>query len=89
EHRLWLELADNDQGRLAKYVESTFRQGKDRFDYDEMLGFYISEDRKPIVRGLIFYRLENRSDAVGGGLLDTYSTRLVGVRDEVAPKNPQ
>ncbi|MEK6904705.1 MAG: hypothetical protein AABW87_03885 [Nanoarchaeota archaeon] len=80
-------MADNDQDRHARYVEKMFRQGKDRFGYDKMLGFYVPNDEKPILGDLFFGRLEGRSDADGGRGLGG-SARLVGVRrDEVAPKS--
>ena len=83
-HKGWLALAGNDQNRLARYVEKTFRLGKDRFRYNEMMDFYVPEDRKPIVRGVILDRLDDGSNADGDGNLDGDDARVVGVRDEVA-----
>jgi len=41
---VWLNFAGNDQTRLDKYVESTFRFGKDKFKYDKMMGIFVPED---------------------------------------------
>ncbi len=74
---LWLDWADGDQARLDKYVENTFRLGRDIHKYDTMMGIFVLEDA--IERALFVRRLGSRSRAYGGYLY-YYDARLVGVR---------
>ncbi|MEK6886559.1 MAG: hypothetical protein AABW88_01885, partial [Nanoarchaeota archaeon] len=91
-HPLWNALAENKR-RLDSYVQNTFKLGKDKFNYAEMMGFYVPNDSKPILRAVVLYRLGNRSLAYGDRSLDNYNARLVGVRSSASAvsastKNP-
>ncbi len=79
QHRLWLELADNNQDRLDSYAEQAFRLGKDKHGYKEMMGFYVPEDENPILRAVFLTGLNSRSSAYGFRNLDGNDARLVGV----------
>lgn len=73
----WLDFAAGNQKRLDKYVENTFRFGKDKFNYDTMMGIFVPEDE--VERAVVLYRLYNRSHA--SGYYHLYNgTRFVGVR---------
>ena len=80
QHKLWLELADNNQERLDSYVEHAFRFGKDEHSYEEMMGFYATRDSQPTLRAVCLGRLGDRSDASGSGSLGGNDARLVGVK---------
>ncbi len=74
--QVWLDFAAGDQKRLDKYVEKTFRFGKDKFNYNTMMGIFVPEEGNE--RAVVLDRLGGRSQAYGG-LLDG-GTRFVGVR---------
>ncbi len=82
ENQLWLDWADGNQARLDRYVENTFRLGKDSYKYDTMMGIFVPEDA--VERALFVYWLGSRSPAFGNYFLN-YGTRLVGVRRGEAP----
>ncbi len=84
-HPLWLALAEGNKERLGQYVQNAFRLGKDVYNYDKMMGFYVPDDNQPILRAVVLSRLSGRSRADGGRNLDLGDARLVGVRS-VAPK---
>lgn len=88
--QVWLDFADGDQKRVEKYVENTFRFGKDRFNYDKMMGIFVPQDKEPIERAVVLGSLYDRSRADGGNHLGSYA-RFVGVRRGApqarAPKN--
>ena len=79
-HCGWLAYADGSIGRLQRFADMVFAEGKRRFDYDKMMGLYILNEEGPVVRPVVLGRLEGRSDADDGGLLDGAVARLVGVR---------
>lgn len=77
--RIWLDFAVGDQTRLDKYVENTFRFGKDKFGYDTMMGIFVPEDKELVERAVVLDRLYNGSRADGNVRLYD-NTRFVGVR---------
>ena len=77
--QVWLDFADGDQNRLDRYVENTFRFGKDRFGYDTMMGIFLPQDGKPVERAVVLGGLNDWSPALGGYHLYLI-TRFVGVR---------
>ena len=78
---VWLDFAVGYQSRLDKYVENTFRFGKDKYKYDKMMGIFVPADDQPIERVVVFSRINSRSQAFGGYHLDNCA-RLVGVRNK-------
>ncbi len=85
---VWLDFADGNQARLDTYVENTFRFGKDKFNYDTMMGIFVPEDKNE--RAVVLVRLNGSSLAYGINHLNN-DTRFVGVRrgESVATKLPQ
>ena len=82
-HPLWKALAGN-QALLDSYVQNAFKLGKDKFNYDEMMGFYVPNDSKPVLRAVVLDGLGNGSYAGGDGNLGDDDARLVGVRSNVS-----
>ena len=82
-HPLWDAIAEN-KGRLDSYVQNTFKLGKDKFNYAEMMGFYVPNDSKPILRAVVLDRLYNWSYAGGSRDLVNGDARLVGVRSSAS-----
>ena len=84
---VWLpHLAEGDEQRMDAYENNAFRLGKRDFNYDKMLGFYVPETEKPVVRALVFDGANVRANANGGrGMVNDFA-RLVGVRGGVAPE---
>ncbi len=78
---VWLDFAAGDQKRLDEYVEKTFRFGKDKFNYNIMMGIFVPEDE--VERAVLLFSLYNRSHAVGYFHLSDF-TRFVGVRREAS-----
>ncbi|MEK6809387.1 MAG: hypothetical protein AABY40_01815 [Nanoarchaeota archaeon] len=74
---VWLDFAAGDQKQLDRYVEKTFRFGKDKFNYDTMMGIFVPEDE--VERAVLLYRLNYSSRAYGSYHLGN-NTRFVGVR---------
>ncbi len=96
-HLGWLDLCGKSQTLLDKTVENTFRLGKDKYDYNTMMGFYVPSDGEPILRAVVLHRLDGGSVAIGDSDLDYVGARLVGGSSSVvvgsgsagtAPKNP-
>ena len=83
-HQGWLSLADGNQERLDAYVGNAFKLGKDKFCYNEMMGFYVSDVSKPVLRAVVLYGLGNWSLAFGCGGLVGGRVRLVGVRSSAS-----
>ncbi len=79
-HPIWQELAGS-QKRLDSYVENAFRLGKDKFNYDKMMGVYAPDDE--VQRAVVLLWLNNRSNANGDRFLGNFNARLVGVRSGV------
>lgn len=73
----WLDFAAGDQNRLDKYVENTFRFGKNKFGYDTMMGIFVPKDE--VERAVVLFGLYGRSRASGNVHLSSL-TRFVGVR---------
>ena len=73
---VWLDFAAGNQKRLDKYVKNTFRFGKDKFNYDTMMGIFVPEDE--VERAVVLGRLGYGSGAVGDRLYG--DARFVGVR---------
>ncbi len=84
--QVWLDFANGDQNLLDKYVENTFRFGKDRVGYDTMMGIFVPKDKEPVERAVVLYRLGGGSQAIGDFHLD-YGSRFVGVRRKVIARN--
>ncbi|MEK6863623.1 MAG: hypothetical protein AABW53_02910 [Nanoarchaeota archaeon] len=82
---VWLAFADGGQERLDTYVERTFRFGKDRFDYNGMMGIFVPSEKQPIERAVALFKLSVRSLAVGYHLFN-YGTRSIVVRGGGAPE---
>lgn len=85
-HKGWLALAEGDKELLGKYSQHTFRLGKDRFNYDKSMRFYVPSAEEPILRAVVLFRLDARSRAGGDRDLGDGLARLVGVRQSGAPK---
>ena len=81
-HPLWLAFADGDQGRLDRYVENTFRLGKDKYSERKMMGVYLSEDGD--LQELRFASLRCCSLALGN-YFNNGNAQLVGVRRNTTP----
>ena len=64
---VWLDFADGNQARLDTYVENNFRFGKDKFNYDTMMGIFVPEDKNE--RAVVFNGLNYRSHAYGNNHL--------------------
>jgi len=78
-HAGWLQLANGNQNLLDTYVQNTFKLGMNRFKYTTMMGLYVHNDEKPILRAVILGSLLSRSFAVGDRILgDDGVARLVG-----------
>ncbi len=80
--QVWLDFAGGDKTRLDKYVENTFRFGKDKYYYNIMMGVFVPAETEPIERAVVLSRLGDRSLADGNDRLGD-DTRFVGVRREV------
>ncbi|MBI4147608.1 hypothetical protein HY494_03070 [Candidatus Woesearchaeota archaeon] len=76
--QVWLDFAAGNQKRLDKYVENTFRFGKDKFNYDAMMGVFVPAEEEPIERAVVLGGLCDGCRAGGGRLGD--GARFVGVR---------
>lgn len=76
---MWLDFAAGSQELLDTYVENTFRFGKDKFNYDTMMGIFVPADEKSIERAVVLYSLNLRSPAYCNYHL-YISTSFVGVR---------
>lgn len=81
-HPIWQELV-GDKDLLSDYVDVAFKLGKERFNYDNMMGVYISNPQENVVGRLwLVDGLSYNSNANGLNFLDNYSGRLVGVVPE-------
>jgi hypothetical protein len=81
-HPIWQELA-GDKNLLSDYADVAFKLGKEKFNYDNMMGVYISSPQKNVVGRLwLVYFLGNYSNADGISYLYNYGGRLVGVAPE-------
>ena len=84
EHQGWLELANNNQELLKKYIQSIFKQVKDTYNEDKAMKFYIRDPQEvPNIRAVYLGKLLYRSGADGGGRLGGVA-RLVGVSEKSA-----
>ena len=79
-HCGWLAYADGSIGRLQRFADMVFAEGKRRFDYDKMMGLYILNEEGPAVRPVVLGRLGDGSDADVRRRLDGADAQLVGVR---------
>ena len=83
---MWLpHLAGGNEERMKKYEENGFAFGKQNYNFNEMLGLFVPEDEKPIVRALVLNGAYVQADAYGWSL-GGEGARLVGVRGVVAPE---
>ena len=81
-HPVWNALV-TDKALLDEYVDATFAQGKERFDYDNMMGIWISSPQNIATGRLWFVNdLEYDSLASGDDDIDDSDGRLVGVAPE-------
>lgn len=66
---LWLRFADGDQNRLDRYVENTFRRGKNRYDLDQMMGIHFQEEPDFFLRMVALNAGDDtgKGSAVGAG----------------------
>ncbi len=81
-HPIWNALV-TDKALLNEYVDATFAQGKERFDYDNMMGVWTSSPQD-VATGRLWLvgNLLNSSSAGGNGSIGSYDGRLVGVAPE-------
>lgn len=82
---VWLpHLAQGDEQRMSTYESNAFELGKPEFNYDVMLGLYVPDDDKPILRALSFAGIDGQAVAHGYAYMDDIYARLVGVPSGVA-----
>jgi len=78
---VWLpHLAEGDEQRMNAYENNAFTLGMRHFHYNRMLGFYVAETDKPVVKPLEFRGSGCRANADGDGYMHNGNARLVGVR---------
>jgi hypothetical protein len=94
-HPIWNALV-TDKALLDEYVDATFAQGKERFDYDNMMGILISSPRNVAIGRILISSprnvaigrlwfvdyLSDGSGAYGSSNIRNRDGRLVGVAPE-------
>ena len=82
-HPVWKTLA-RDQHLLNEYADYIFSEGKERFNYDNVMGVFpgTAGGKTPEMRAWCVSRLGFRSGVYGRDDLDDYYGRLVGLAPE-------
>ena len=71
--QVWLDFAAGDKKRLDKYVENTFRFGKNKYGDDTMMGIFVPQDEEPVELAVVLGRLYYGSQASGSDYLYYYT----------------
>lgn len=81
-HPVWNALVP-DKKLFNEYVDATFSEGKERFDYDNMMGIWISSPQDKAV-GRLLYVNSLSGNSYANGNIDIHDDvgRLVGVAPE-------
>ncbi|HLD40395.1 MAG TPA: hypothetical protein VJB13_04605 [Candidatus Nanoarchaeia archaeon] len=76
---LWLAFADGNQDRLERYIENTFRFGKDKYGYQTMMGIFTFTDSSLLERSVSLSMLYGGAQAIGYGHINYRMSHLFGI----------
>ncbi|HLC53151.1 MAG TPA: hypothetical protein VJK03_01285 [Candidatus Nanoarchaeia archaeon] len=91
DHPVWLELFRGNRDLLGQVAQKIFKEGRDAYKYDKMMGIYLAgELATPSFGALVVDGLEDvRSGLDGRNYLGNGGGRLVGIAPEALKKPHQ